>query len=82
MSKKNSKSRSKAYVDFIKEQERLENERRKQKQEKRDTNRMANNLIDEISEIALNTEKEERMTVEKPESKKKQKVKAKKHVTK
>lgn len=79
MSKKNNKSRSKAYGEFLKEHEKVEAERRKHKQMNRDTNRMTSNVVDEISEITLNLEKEDKMVLENTSSKKKSKVKAQKH---
>ncbi len=84
MSKKNNKSRTKAYVEFLKGEEKKTEETRKNKQIKKDTNRIANNLTNEISEMTLNLEKEEKMTVERTENKvshKKVRKIAKKHKT-
>ena len=78
MSKKNNRNKFKAYSEYLKEQEKLEEERRKQKQNKRDTNRIANTLVDEINDITLNLEKDQKMAIEKPETKRRHKVKAKK----
>jgi len=79
MSKKNNKSRSKAYSEYLKEQQKIEDERRLKKQNNRDTNRLTNHIVDEINEISLNIGKEEKMSIDKPESKKKTKVLAKKY---
>jgi len=82
MSKKNNKSRSKAYVEYLKEEERKIEEARKNKQIKKDTNRITNNLTNEINEMTLNLEKEEKMTIDRSEAKisnKKTKKIAKKH---
>jgi hypothetical protein len=82
MSKKNNKSRSKAYVDYLREEEKKLEEARKHKQIKKDTNRITNNLTNEINEMTLNLEKEQKMTVERSDAKisnKKNKKVAKKH---
>ena len=83
MSKKNNKSRTKAYVEFLKGEEKNTEERRKNQQIKKDTNRIANNLTNEISEMTIKIEKEEKMNVESKEIKKvshkKTKKIAKKH---
>lgn len=78
MSKKNNKSKFKAYGEYLKDQEKKEQERKLEKQKIRDTNRLAATVVDEINEITLNLEKDQKMTVEKPESKKKRKFIAKK----
>ncbi len=79
MSKKNNKNRSKAYAEFLKEKEKNEEERRKAKQEKRDVNRMTTNVLNEINEISLVVEKEDKMEIEHKISKSKPKKVAKKH---
>ena len=79
MSKKNNKNRSKAYGEFLKEEERKIEERRQQTLNKRDNNRITNTIADEINEISLTVEKSEKMQIEKPQSKKKIKKVAKKH---
>jgi hypothetical protein len=82
MSKKNNKNRSKAYVEYLKEEEKKHEEARKHKQIKKDTNRITNNLTNEINDMTLNLEKEEKMTVERNDEKvssKKIKKVAKKH---
>ncbi len=79
MSKKNNKNRSKQYVEFLKEQERIEEEKRKAKMERRDTNRITSNVLNEINEISLHVEKEDKMEIEKKVSKARPKKVAKKH---
>lgn len=79
MSKKNNKSRSKVYVEFLKEQERMEEEKKKARMERRDLNRITSNVLNEINEISIAVEKEDKMEIEKKVSKGKQKKVAKKH---
>jgi hypothetical protein len=79
MSKKNNKNRSKAYAEFLKEQEKKEEERRRAKMERRDVNRITSSVLDEINEISLTVEKEDKMEIEPKVSKSKPKKVAKKH---
>jgi hypothetical protein len=78
MSKKNNKNRSKAYAEFLKDEERKIQEKRLKKQDKRDANRITNEIADEINDMTLQLEKGEKMQIEKSQSKKKVKIFAKK----
>ena len=61
MSKKNNKKRKQGYVERLKQ---LEDEREKElerKRTKRDVNKEAKNLVDDIDNIALNLEEDEKI---------------------
>ena len=77
MSKKNNKQKYKKYADFIKEEQIKAEEERKKKQDKKVENREKNEVFNELQTLALNNEKDVKMTVN--ESKKKPKKKARKH---
>ena len=79
MSKKNNKNKMKAYADHCKEKEMKDEARRLEKMNKRDTNRITNAVANEINEISLTVEKADKMSVDKPETKKRAKIIAKKH---
>ena len=82
MAKKNNKKRKQGYVERLKQ---LEDEREKElerKRTKRDVNKEAKNLVDDIDNIALNLEEDEKMETEKPTSlrkKRKRYMRSKKH---
>lgn len=69
MSKKNNKGKLKAYAEYLKERERKQELDKIKRQEKKDTNRLTNILTDQIEDITLNLEKEEKMDVEPRQSK-------------
>jgi hypothetical protein len=73
MSKKNNKSRGVQYANRMKEIEKNEEKEKLRKQERRDTNRAAKEMAEDLEAFSLLIEKEERMTIEKPNSQKKQK---------
>jgi hypothetical protein len=79
MSKKNNKGRSKAYAEFLKEKEKNEEERRRARQDQRDVNRITTNVLNEINEISLVVEKQDKMEIDNKISKSKPKKVAKKH---
>lgn len=64
MSKKNNKNRKKQYVERLKEMETDRERKAKLNQIKKETNRMANDLVDKIDLIDINTEAENKMDVE------------------
>ncbi len=77
MSKKNNKARDKAYADGLKEEERLREEKRLKKIEEKDTNRISQNILEDINSMAIVEEVPEKMDIEPTVSKKKKKFKKK-----
>lgn len=78
MSKKNNISKRRIYSDWLKEEEKRNEERRLQKLNQKDTNRLTHSVANEISGIAIGVEKEEKMELDVKTSKKKQRKFAKK----
>lgn len=75
MSKKNNKSRTKAYVDQLKEEEKRREEEKSKKDQEKITKRLENNVLEEINEMDLTGQnKENKMEVEPLLAKKKKKV--------
>ena len=64
MSKKNNKTRKKKYVEMMKEREREIEEEAKQKKIRKEAQRAANKLVDQIEDIGLD-EKNDKMEIEK-----------------
>jgi len=77
MSKKNNRARGKQYAQFLMDEEKREEKERTEKLERKGLNRVKNQVMDEINNLDLNTEKEDRMNLESEESIKKQKKKSK-----
>ena len=74
MSKKNNKSRTKAYVDVLREEERKRQEERVQKQLEKDQRRLTINVANEIENMNLTGEKLNKMNIDKIPTKKKKKI--------
>lgn len=64
MSKKNNKARKQKYVKYLIEKEKEEEQARKEKQIKKATNQMTKELTNEIEDLDLVRNKEEKMEVE------------------
>lgn len=77
MSKKNNKGKQKAYAEGLKEEERKKEEARLKKIEEKDTRRISQNILEDINQMAIVEESQEKMDVEPVVSKKKKKFKKK-----
>ncbi len=77
MSKKNNKNRDRAYAEFLKKHNDAKEKEMKEKQARRDANRITKDVMGEICDMTLNNN-ENKMEVEKQKSKKKMRTKSKK----
>jgi hypothetical protein len=74
MSKKNNKSRTKAYVDALKEEEKRNEEERVLKEQEKKTKRIEKDVLEEIKDMDLTGQaKENKMELEPAITKKKKK---------